>query len=89
MGMKSTKHEADIYKRQLGLDQKKAEQRNETQVNQAECQLKLQKKKMELNADSKTFSNDLDITKEGDKLKLKRVQFDGQKKDVHDNLEID
>jgi len=37
MGMKSTKHDADIYKRQLGLDQKKAEQRNETQVNQAEC----------------------------------------------------
>lgn len=77
MNMKQTKHEADIYKRQLGLDQKKAELQNDTQVNQAECQLQLQKKRMEFKADSNTFSNNLDIAKEADKLNLKKVQFEG------------
>lgn len=77
MNMKQTKHEADIYKRQLGLDQKKAELQNDTQVNQAECQLQLQKKRMEFKADANTFSNNLDIAKEADKLNLKKVQFEG------------
>jgi hypothetical protein len=44
---------------------------------------------MELTADKNTFSNELDITKEGDKLKLKNVQFDGQKIDVKNELELD
>jgi len=73
MEMKVTKNGAELYKRQLGLDQKNAELRNETSVNQAECQLKLQKKRMEFQADSNTFSNALDIGKEEDKLKLKSV----------------
>jgi hypothetical protein len=41
MDMKLTKHDADIYKRQLGIDQKRAELQIESQVNQAECQLQL------------------------------------------------
>jgi len=36
MELKYTKHDANIYKRQLELDQKQAEQRNDTVVNQAE-----------------------------------------------------
>jgi len=89
MEMKSTKHNADIYKKQLDLDEKKGEARNDTLVNQAECSLKLSKKRLEFNADKNTFQNALDIAKEEDKLNLKKVMFEGKKIDVQNDLKLD
>jgi len=44
---------------------------------------------LELNAEKTTFSNELDIAKEGDNLKLKKVEFEGLKIDMKNNLQID
>lgn len=44
---------------------------------------------MEFKAETNTFTNELKIAQEADKLNLKKVQFEGQKTDVKNDLKLD
>jgi len=56
--------------------------------NTVELAVKISKKKLELNAQTNTFRNELNIAKESANLNLKKEQFKTQKQDVITDIEL-
>jgi len=75
MELEETKHGSNIYKEELKLKEGKETAENQKEIREAQAQLEVDKKKIQMRADKDKYSNEIAIQNVAESLKLNAAKF--------------